>query len=123
MFNIKHSIIKIAMVINARTEGMSFNATCRVHSISPHTLQSWEIKFSQLKDTLMAYTLSHAFISLTIEGDELYTKVGKNVPQHESKGWTVMLMDRASRFVLDLTCGEKNKSLFINAMNRLSDII
>lgn len=123
MFNIKHSISKIAMVINARTEGMSFNATCRVHSISPHTLQSWEIKFSQLKDTLMAYTLSHAFISLTIEGDELYTKVGKNVPQHESKGWTVMLMDRASRFVLDLTCGEKNKSLFINAMNRLSDII
>ena len=34
-----------------------------------------------------------------------------------------MLMDRASQFVLDLTCGEKNKSLFINAMNRLSDII
>ena len=66
MFNIKHSISKIAMVINARHEGMSFNATCRVHSISPHTLQSWEIKFSQLKDTLMAYTLSHAFISLTI---------------------------------------------------------
>ena len=80
MFNIKYSISKIAMVIKARTEGMSFNATCRIHEISAHTLQSWEIKFSQLKDTLMAYTLSHAFISLTIEGDELYTKIGKNVP-------------------------------------------
>jgi hypothetical protein len=123
MFNIKASISKIAIVINARTEGMSFNATCRVHEISSHTLQSWETKFSQLKDTLMAYTLLHAFISLTIEGDELYTKVGKNVPQHESKGWTIMLMDRASRFVFDLTCGEKNEALFINAMQRLSEII
>jgi hypothetical protein len=123
MFNIKTPISKIALVLNARTEGMSFNATCRVHCISTHTLQAWEAKFGDLKDVLMAYTLSHNFIEMIVEGDELYTKVNKNLPQHESEGWTIMLMDRASSFILDLSCGEKDQALFMNAMEVLADVI
>jgi hypothetical protein len=34
-----------------------------------------------------------------IEGDEAYTKVYKNVPQEESEGWTITLMERATRFI------------------------
>jgi hypothetical protein len=123
MFNITTPISKIALVLNTRTEGMSFNATCRVHAISTHTLQSWETRFSDLKDILMAYTLSHSFIEMIVEGDELYTKVHKNLPQADSEGWTVMLMDRASRFILDLTCGKKDKDLFISAMTILTEVV
>ena len=75
MFNIKTSISKIALVLNSRSEGMSFNATCRVYAISAHTLQAWESRFKGLKDILMAYTLAHSFIEMVVEGDELYTKI------------------------------------------------
>jgi len=34
----------------------------------------------------MIYTMMHRFISLIVEGDELYTKVDKNPPQYESQG-------------------------------------
>ena len=123
MFNITTPISKIALVLNARTEEMSFNATCRVHAISTHTLQSWEIRFGDLKDILMAYTLSHTFIEMIVEGDELYTKVNKNVPQADSEGWTLMLMDRASRFIINLTCGKKDKDLFMSAMTILTEVV
>ena len=123
MFNIKTPISKIAAILNARTEGLGFNATCRVYGISTHTLQSWEEHFGDLKDILISYTLAHKFIKIVVEGDELYTKVGKNVPQEDSLGWTVMLMDRASRFILHLECGTKDEKLFMNAMSTLKTMI
>ena len=123
MFNVKTVVSKIALVLNARTEGMSFNATCRVHAISTHTLQAWEERFGELKDVLMAYTLSHTFLEMIIEGDELYTKVKKNVPQEDSEGWTVMLMERASRFIIDLRCGKKNESLFMDTIKVLAKVV
>ena len=123
MHNIKTPLSKIATVINTRTEGMSFNATCRVHAISTHTLQSWENKFADIKDVLLSYTLAQTFLELVIEGDELYTKVEKNKSPSESEGWTLMLLDRASRFILDLSCDQKQASLFIGAMQLLSEVI
>ena len=115
MQNIKTPISKIATVLNARTEGMSFNATCRVHEISSHTLQDWEHKFGQLKSVLMLYALTHNFLELLIEGDELYTRVYSNKPQEMSEGWTIMLIDRASRFIWELSCGETQEMLFQRA--------
>ncbi len=53
MFNVKTPISKIALVLNARTEGMSFNATCRTHHVSAHTLQDWENKFGGIRDSLL----------------------------------------------------------------------
>ena len=58
-----------------------------------------------------------------IEGDELYTKVDKNSPQDESKGWTIVLMDRASRFIWHLECGEKDRDLFMDAMKVVTQVI
>ena len=60
---------------------------------------------------------------LIIEGDELYTKIGKNVPPSESEGWTIVLMDRASRFIWALECGTKDERLFKKAMRILLKII
>lgn len=58
-----------------------------------------------------------------IEGDEAYTKVGKTVPPSDSEGWTIALMDRASRVLWELDCGTREESLFQQAIDRLAQVI
>ena len=58
-----------------------------------------------------------------IEGDELYTKVEKKVPPSDSEGWTIVLMERASRFLWELHCGRKNQQLFEKALSCLAQVI
>jgi len=123
MENIKTSISKIAAVLEARTEGLAFNATCRVFKISTSTLSDWERKFSSLKEPLFLYALTHNFLEQIIEGDELYTKVDSNKPALESEGWTIMLMERRSRFIWELSCGEKTEELFNTDIETLSKVI
>ena len=65
----------------------------------------------------------HTFLSQIIEGDELYTKIKKNVPAEDSEGWTLVLMDRASRFIWNLACGKKDRILFYNAIHLLREVI
>jgi len=62
-------------------------------------------------------------MSQEIEGDELYTKVNQNVPVEDCEGWTIVLMDRASRFIWDLECGKRDKELFMEAMQILKEVI
>ena len=65
----------------------------------------------------------HEFIHQEIEGDELYTKVNKNEPPCDSQGWTIVLMERGSRFLWELHCGRKDKQLFMTALECLSKVI
>jgi hypothetical protein len=60
----------------------------------------------------MLYALLHTFLSQVIEGDELYTQVGKNVPVEACEGGTIVLMERASRFIWVWGCGKKDRTLF-----------
>jgi transposase-like protein len=120
---LKKPISFIVQVLKSRSEGMGFNATCRVFEISKNTLLDWERRFANLRDSLMIYALLHTFLTQLIEGDEIYTKVGENVPAEESAGWTVVLMDRASRFIWALKCGKKDRKLFLSAIQTLNDII
>ena len=69
------------------------------------------------------YALTHVFLHQVIEGDEAYTKVGKNVPPEDSQGWTIMLLDRASRFIWEMRCGTKDRKLFLRAIKRLCKLI
>ena len=71
----------------------------------------------------MTYSLTHSFIKQVVEGDELYTKVGSNVPQEKSEGWTILLIERASRFIWALDCGKKDEKLFMEAIKKLSEVI
>ena len=121
--NIRTPISVIWKVLKSRTEGTSLNATCRVFDIAKNTLLDWERKFSSLYYTLFIYSMTHAFIQLVIEGDEFYTKVNKNVPAEQSSGWTIVLMDRASRFIWELSCGKKDRSLFENAIETLAELV
>ena len=83
---IRTATSKIWSVINARSEGLSLNATCRVFGIAKNSLLFWERKFSNLYRALFIYSMAHAYIQMVIEGDEFYTKVHKNVPPEESSG-------------------------------------
>jgi transposase-like protein/IS1 family transposase len=120
---LKKPISFITRVLQARSEGLGFNATCRLFEISKNTLLNWERRLADLKGPLMIYALLHTFLSQLIEGDEVYTKVGKNVPAEESEGWTAVLMDRASRFIWALECGKKDRELFLSAIQTLKEVI
>jgi hypothetical protein len=69
------------------------------------------------------FALTHQFLQQLIEGDELYTRVHKNVAPDESQGWTIVLMDRATRFLWEMPCGRKERKLFKQAMERLCEVI
>jgi hypothetical protein len=71
----------------------------------------------------MLYSLLHQFIHQEIEGDELYTKVDKNIPPLDSPGWTIVRMERASRFLWELNCGLKDQPLFKQALESLAQVI
>jgi len=121
--DLKKPISLIINVLKSRSEGMGFNAVCRVFDISKNTLLAWEQRFAGLQGPLLIYTLLHTFLTQLIEGDEVYTKIEKNRPQEESEGWTAVLMDRASRFIWALPCGKKDRDLFLSAIQTIMDII
>src|SRR5215510_896207 len=99
---LKTPISVIWQVLKARTEGMGLNAAARTFEKAKNTILAWESKFTELHQVLFLYALVHEFFVSVIEGDEAYTKVQKNVPPEQSSGWTILLMDRASRFIWEL---------------------
>jgi hypothetical protein len=56
-----------------------------------------------------------------IEGDELSTRVHKNRAPEEAQGWTIALMDRATRFLWEMHCGRKDRKLLKHAMRLLGE--
>lgn len=113
----------IILVLNALNEGLSINATARVFGTSKKSIKRWLERLGSLKETLLLYALCHQFLQQIVEGDELYTKVHQNKPPMESEGWTIVLMDRASRFIWQLACGEKEAELFQLAIETLAKVI
>ncbi len=105
------------------TDGIGLNAACRTFDLAKNTILNWERRFGGVKQTLLLYSLLNIYIQIVFEGDELYTKVGKNAPPDESLGWTVVLMDRASRFLWELRCGQKNRKLFKKALGTLEKLV
>ena len=114
---------RIITVLTARSEGMGLNATARTYNVSKKSMMDWEERLGELKPTLMLYALLHEFIHQEIEGDELYTKVEQNVLPSASEGWTIVLMERGSRFLWELHCGRKDQQLFERALSCLAQVI
>jgi len=69
------------------------------------------------------FALAYQFLQQFIAGDELYTRVKKNVAPDQSQGWTIVFMDRATRFIWDIHCGRKKRKLFKQAMQLLCEVI
>ena len=114
---------RIQQILKALNDGLGVNATCRTFQVSKNTLRLWQERLSPVKDALLLYALCHQFLHQVIEGDELYTKVNSNQPPADSTGWTIVLMDRASRFIWDLSCGERDRTLFEQALQTLAQVI
>jgi hypothetical protein len=106
-------------VIKTRVEGMGLNAAYRAFAIAKNTLLLWERRLAGCKESLLVYSLTHTFLSQVIEGDELYTKVNRNVPPEDCEGWSIVLMERASRFIWALEYGNKDEELFLSAIQVL----
>jgi hypothetical protein len=121
--DLRTPLSRVIEVLNSRTEGLSLNATARNHHVAKKTIIAWEYRLAELKPTLRLYALMHQFISLVIEGDELYTKVERNKSASESEGWTIVLMERGSRFLWELNCGAKDEKLFRAALEQLAEVI
>jgi len=120
---LKTPISRMATVLEAINDGMGLNAACRTFHVGKNSLKRWVSRLGDLKETLLLYALCHQFIQQLVEGDELYTKVGQNKPAIASEGWTVVLMDRASRFIWELRCGPREADLFQQAMETLAQVI
>lgn len=123
LFGLRTSVSRIILVFSSLTEGQGINALTRIYGISKNSIYRWQERLNGLKETLLLYALCHQFLQQVIEGDELYTKIAKNVPPDESQGWTLVLMDRASRFLWELECGRKDRKLFRKAMRTLIRVI
>ncbi|OYQ64861.1 hypothetical protein B9G53_09705 [Pseudanabaena sp. SR411] len=52
---------------------------------------------------------------VTIERDEVYTRVGENHFPSESKGWTITFIERGSRYWIEAKAGMKTSDLFKQA--------
>ena len=99
MEGLKTPVSVIWQVIKARTDGLGLHAATRTFDKAKNTILAWERKFVDLHRVLLLSTLVHEFLAVVIEGDEAYTKVHQNVPPDQSLGWTILLMERASRFI------------------------
>mgnify|MGYP001792691289 FL=1 len=68
----------VEMALNVRHEGLGVRAAARVVGKSPSTITDWE---ERLSTHLPAWSPSAPEGgAVTIEGDELYTRVGENLP-------------------------------------------
>lgn len=114
---------RIMVVIDALNDGMGINAAVRTFKVAKNTIYHWLKRVADLKEPLLLYALCHQFLSQIVEGDELYTKVKENKAPDQSEGWTIVLLDRASRFLWELKCGQREQSLFQAAMTTLVQVI
>lgn len=121
--DLKTPISRISLVLEAINDGMGLNAACRTFRVGKNSIKRGLSRLGKLKETLLLYALCHQFIQQLIEGDELYTRVGQNKPAAASEGWTVVLMDRASRFIWELQAGQRDTELFEQAMATLARVV
>lgn len=68
----------VALAMNVRTEGMGVRATGRSFGKSHSTILRWENRLAQQASQWSPPAPKQA--DITVEGDEVYTRVGKNVP-------------------------------------------
>lgn len=123
MQGIKTPISKVAAALRLRGEGMGLRATARILGTHKNTIAEWERRFGGMKPTLMLYGLCHTFIRLTFEGDEVYTVVGQRVDPSDSVGWTTIILERSSRFLVDQQCGRKDATLFNKVMGSVAEYV
>lgn len=74
----------VESAIQARSEGLGVRATARVVKKAHSSIQCWEMRMAKQEGEWSATPSNEQ--GITLEGDELYTKVEKNRPAYQSPG-------------------------------------
>lgn len=78
MAGLRTPVETVEMALKARNEGLGFRAAGRVVGKSPSRITAWEERLSRrLKDWSPNAPDGG---DVTVEGDEVYTRVGENLP-------------------------------------------
>jgi len=78
MARLRTSTTTVAMALKIRTEGTGVRATGRILALSHSTVLRWENRVAdKVKDWSPPAPVD---TEVTLEGDELYTRVGENLP-------------------------------------------
>lgn len=81
MHRLHKSVEQVERVLKMRSEGLGVRASGRVETISPASVILWEKRLaSKVQDWSPPAPMNS---EITIEGDEVYTKVKKNQPSHK----------------------------------------
>jgi hypothetical protein len=81
MHRLHKSVEQVERVLKMRSEGLGVRAAGRVETLSPATVILWEkCLASKAQDWSPPAAVGS---DITIEGDEVYTKVEKNHPSHK----------------------------------------
>jgi len=96
-----------------RTEGMGIRATGRVLEKPHASIIGWERRVAAKEAAWTASAPSGG--EITVEGDEVYTRGGENLPPEASEGWTIDFLERRRRYWLVAQAGKKDASLFEQA--------
>ena len=83
MHRLKTPTAVVEMALQARSEGLGIRATGRVVGKAHDSIRTWE---TRLATQVERWSPPAPTASVTVESDELYTKVERNRPAHESEG-------------------------------------
>jgi transposase-like protein len=84
MARLRTPVTTVEMALNARHEGLGIRTVARVVGTSPSNITTWE---ERLSSHLPAWSPpAPEGGEVTIEGDELYTRVGENLPPRSLAG-------------------------------------
>jgi len=97
-------------LVVSRSEGLGVRATGRVYHKSHATILRWEARLARQGEAWSPPATEGS--EITLEGDELYTRVGENLPPSESSGWTLTFLERESRYWVTAQARRKEELLF-----------
>lgn len=78
MARLRTPSVIVCAALNVRTEGLGIRATGRSFGKSHSTISRWEQRLAQQSAQWSPPAPQGA--DVTVEGDELYTRVGENLP-------------------------------------------
>jgi transposase-like protein len=84
MARLRTPVTTVEMALNARHEGLGIRAVARVVGTSPSNITTWEKRLSSHLPHWSPPAPEGG--EVTIEGDELYTRVGENLPPRSLAG-------------------------------------
>ncbi len=84
MARLRTPVETVEMAIKVRGEGLGIRATARVLDKSPSSITGWEERLSAQLSEWSPNAPQGG--EVTIEGDELYTRVGENLPPRGVRG-------------------------------------